>query len=349
MDLLLLVRGFAAVAVVLWHTVGYHGLLPPLVNLPGRIAVWVFFGISGYVISHGFAHRRYSYTATSLLRFYRNRFLRIAPLFLLLTAVAWATAWVTSGQPAIGWTDVPAQVFMCQFNQAYTLVGVFWTLGIEIHFYLVAPVVALLLLIPGDGWRLLASLGVYLVALSVNHFGISHGWWSYDGRNIVANAPHFLAGIVGIALTSALLAIRVPLFLGRIPAARVGFWAGLLAAVGMLAYGSWLYQRHPTQFWSETGIVVTDLAIVLLIVAHVAAERGGCAPKRRLVGPLALLGTLSYGIYAWHAYLLQYLFGGAERFLPLLAVSVLTAYISYRLIEAPALALRRRGAERLQP
>lgn len=80
MDLLLIVRGLAAISVVVWHAAGYHGELP-LINIPGRVAVWVFFGISGYVISLGFFKYRYKLTRSSLLFFYMNRALRIYPLF----------------------------------------------------------------------------------------------------------------------------------------------------------------------------------------------------------------------------------------------------------------------------
>ena len=54
MDLLLVTRGLMAVAVVVWHAEGYQGDFPSLLNVPGRTAVWIFFGISGYVIAYGF-------------------------------------------------------------------------------------------------------------------------------------------------------------------------------------------------------------------------------------------------------------------------------------------------------
>ena len=45
MDLLLIVRGLAAIAVVFWHGFGaYHvNEISPLINIPGRTAVWIFF------------------------------------------------------------------------------------------------------------------------------------------------------------------------------------------------------------------------------------------------------------------------------------------------------------------
>jgi len=45
MDLLLIVRGLASIAVVFWHGFGaYHvNEISPLINIPGRTAVWIFF------------------------------------------------------------------------------------------------------------------------------------------------------------------------------------------------------------------------------------------------------------------------------------------------------------------
>jgi peptidoglycan/LPS O-acetylase OafA/YrhL len=53
MDLLLVIRGLAAISVLIWHAGGHQGGFP-FINVPGRTAVWVFFGISGYVIAYGF-------------------------------------------------------------------------------------------------------------------------------------------------------------------------------------------------------------------------------------------------------------------------------------------------------
>ncbi len=87
-DILQITRGLAAIAVVVWHTLGYRGDLPPIVNTSGRTAVWIFFGISGYVISYGLIHGQYKYRLYSLRHFYTNRLLRICPLFFAISFLA---------------------------------------------------------------------------------------------------------------------------------------------------------------------------------------------------------------------------------------------------------------------
>ena len=123
MDLLLILRGLAALSVIVWHTVGYQNELPSLLNIPGRTAVWLFFGLSGYVIAYGFVHKRYKLTTADLKDFYINRFLRIYPLFLILSLISYVTSLIINGHPPIALADLPAQLLAFQFNHSYVLSG----------------------------------------------------------------------------------------------------------------------------------------------------------------------------------------------------------------------------------
>lgn len=325
-DLLLVLRGLAAVSVVVWHMVGYAGTLPPALNTPGRTAVWLFFGISGYVVAHGFVHRRYRLRGADLRGYALNRILRIYPLFLLLSLLAFVTGWLQSGEPPIGWRDVPAQLFAVQFDHAYLLSGVFWTLGIEIQFYLLAPVLAWLLVRAGPwsgGIPLLYVLVVWAYSLAVTHLG-----WSFDGRNIVANLPHFLVGMIGCRLAGR---GRPPLPAG----------AALVGGVAILAYTNWLYHARSTYYWSVEGLLLVDAAILLFVLAHGRLE--GLIARRPLPA-LAVLGVLSYGIYGWHAYLIFVLPPAMQSLPVVLAGSVAAAYLSYRMVERPALRFKRATA-----
>lgn len=328
MDLLLIIRGLAALAVVVWHAEGYHGQFPAMINVPGRTAVWLFFGISGYVISYGFIHKRYSLTLSDLKWFYMNRLLRIYPLFLALSVLAWITELVTTGSSPIGLKDVPAQLFALQFNQDYVLNGVFWTLGIEIQFYLLAPLLVMPLLV-NNGVRTYALVfALYIALVYWNRYAVGQFGWSYDGRNIVSNLPHFFIGMIACQLVSTFKPSRVRLTLS------------IVGAVTLLAFTSWLYHRSPGQFWSVRGILLVDFLILFLVFAHAS-----CDPRSLRKHPLyvsfALLGTLSYGIYAWHSYLMKYVPYLEAHVVVLIVVTTIMAYVSYRLVERPALKLKR--------
>lgn len=328
MDLLLTVRGIAAVAVVVWHAEGYLGRLPALVNVPGRTAVWVFFGISGYVIAHGFIHRRYAFTPTDLKWFYINRFLRIYPLFLVLSGLSLITEFLVSGTNPISWRDVPVQLFAFQFDQEYVLNGVFWTLGIEIHFYLIAPLLLVPLLVKNTSRSCLLAFGLYALMVLWNRYAVARLGWSYDGRNVVANLPHFFAGMIACRCVAS----------SKLSPA----WASMALTIAgiLLAYTSWLYHHDSEQFWSTRGILLVDLMIVCLVVAHAGWESR--RPKlHSIYTALAFLGTISYGVYAWHSYLMKYVPYVSDYVSVLILSSVLAAYATYRLVESPALRLKR--------
>lgn len=333
-DLLQITRGLAAITVVIWHTRGYHGKLPPAINTPGRTAVWLFFGISGYVISHGFIHGRYKFSLSSLRHFYQNRLLRIYPLFLALSFLAWITALLATRASPLHLGSLPAQLFAIQFNHDYVLIGVFWTLGIELQFYALAPLLVWPLL--SRRFWLVAGLALYGALFFWNQYAVAHLNWSHDGRNLVSNLPHFLSGMIGCRLASSgIITMSKARF-----ALIVGGGLALAAAV-VLGYTNWMYHQLPAAFWSKRGILWIDALILLVIFAHVNVGHGFTLGKRHPIYAIfALLGTLSYGVYAWHGYFLTYTPWFTEQTIATMVASFLAAYGSYRLIEAPALKLK---------
>lgn len=333
MDLLLVIRGLAAISVVIWHTVGHDAGLP-LVNMPGRTAVWIFFGISGYVIAYGFVHRRYLLDGSGLKHFYLNRFLRIYPLFLLLSVLGWLTMWVGSGQNPLEWANVPSQFFGLQFNHAYKLNSVFWTLGLEIQFYAIAPALVMLFFINNARWRWGIVAACYLGLIAFNWSAVRYLGWSVDGRNLPSVLPHFFAGMAGCALV-------VPVKSSK--ARATGY---LMAALACLVASNWLYHRQPAWFWNTRGTVLVDAMILLFIFAH-ASLQPPVATASKWVRTLLWMGTLSYGIYAWHAYLMASIDWLSTNWMALLAASITIAGVSYRWVELPALKLKRwQGAAR---
>lgn len=329
MDLLLIIRGLAALAVVIWHSDGYRAEFPPLVNVPGRTAVWIFFGISGYVIAYGFVHERYKYTLSDLRDFYLNRFLRIYPLFIALSILAWATMFVTTKVSPITAWDLPAQLLAFQFNQNYILNGVFWTLGIELQFYLLAPILAWPLARQGQNY-FFACIALYSLMVYWNQFASSQLDWSFDGRNIISNLPHFFIGMIACRLVYSVKPNQILAILS------------LAVACGVLGYTNWLY--HKGSYWSVRGILLVDLTIFLFIIAHACCQRKEASKNIIYIG-FTFLGTLSYGIYAWHTYLLTNITWLSTHVFALIGATIIAAYTSYQIIERPALKLKRHHPE----
>lgn len=327
MDLLLIVRGLAAISVVIWHAVGYQNQLPDIFNTPGRTAVWLFFGLSGYVIAYGFIHKRYKLTIGDLKDFYTNRFLRIYPLFLTVSLIVWGTELLVSGISPLDIKDFPAQLFALQFNHSYILSGVFWTLGIEIQFYILAPLLVMPILQNVGRRQLIVIFSLYTCMYCWILFAVTQLGWSYDGRNVISNLPHFFVGMIACQIVTMLKPSKLRLRLS------------IIGAITLILLTNWLYHQSPKLYWTA-GSFLIDLMIFMFILAHASLGRNRFKSNKLYI-PFALLGTLSYGIYAWHGYLMKYLPELSDKPLVLIVISVGVAYLSYRFIESPALRLKR--------
>lgn len=250
-DLSLILRGLFASAVVFWHTVGaYHvDAIPGWLNVPGRVSVWVFFGLSGYVIGHGFFTGRYSWCGSGLAVYLTRRAARILPLFWLVTACAILLALVFGSELPITANTLVAAVFAAQWSHSTYFVGVFWTLGLEIQFYIVAPIIAWGIIRSGRLWPLPVLLAWVLL----------WGTFSGDDRTTLGNIQHFLVGMaVAKAATSGALGRLLTLPLIAPATAGIG-----LICIGIAAD---LYQG-PT-FWGGSGAFWTDLSILFLLASH---------------------------------------------------------------------------------
>jgi peptidoglycan/LPS O-acetylase OafA/YrhL len=327
-DVLLAARGLAALAVVFWHTVGYHGTLPNAINVPGRVSVWLFFGISGYVIACGFLDWRYTFQPRSLARYARNRALRIMPLFWTVSAVGLGWAWAASGESPIGASNWASQLLALQWNQSYVLNGVFWTLGIEMQFYVVAPALAWLLLRRPSRWGTVVFMLLMAMAMAWPgvHSEVLGG--SVDLRNLLHNLDMFMAGMAGAALAP------------RFVSARRLRWHLLAGALGSLVACNVLYHLGFGPFIEWKGRIAMVVCILLLVGAHVSFESGSPI-KSRWWRVLAWLGTISYGLYAWHGLLVMHSSFLESHFLATAAISIVFAGVSYALVERPCLRAKR--------
>jgi len=96
LDLLLIVRGIVAILVAYWYLRGHidkNNFLASFFIVPGRLAVWIFFMMSGYLIGYGLIHGgRYSKSLKGMRKFYINRIIRVYPIFLVLSLVGLLTS-----------------------------------------------------------------------------------------------------------------------------------------------------------------------------------------------------------------------------------------------------------------
>ena len=328
LDLLLMLRGILAISVVIWHGLLTNGTAPFYLSIPGRTAVWIFFGISGYVISYGFFSGRYRLAAVSIRQFYVNRLLRIFPLFLLLSLLAYISVYIVSGSAPISWQRIPQELLMLQFNHSYSLNSVFWTLGIECQFYLITPLLIFLFGYTQKMNFLLFCIAAYLLLQSWIPSGYFMHRLQLDSRNLIGNLSHFFAGMAACSWVINRKEIKLPL--------------GLLAisALVLLIFTNYLY-RYQMQWYWTIGSVCIDLVIVLAILLHSSFAEKKIAPDQYFLRFLSFSGLISYGIYAWHPFLSANIPLAENNVLFSLLFSFVAAAVSYRIIEKPALSLKR--------
>jgi len=167
-------RGIAALWVAFYHYYGavshdyhQHLFVQPLHYLfsKGNAGVEIFFVISGYVIAYSIRQKRI--TPGYFGRFMLRRSIRLEPPYWATIAVAIAVLWVSNHLRPDHFVALPggprilAHIFYLQgFFHVQNIVGVFWTLCIEVQFY-----VFFLLLVAGSqllGDRRISRLAVLL-------------------------------------------------------------------------------------------------------------------------------------------------------------------------------------------
>jgi peptidoglycan/LPS O-acetylase OafA/YrhL len=319
--------------VVYWHLVGasHEASIFSFFNLPGRAAVWLFFVLSGYLIAYGFVYGKYSITYSSIKKFYSNRLLRIYPLFLFATLISFALALYFDRPIDFSLKFLLQQFFVMQWTHEYSLAGVFWTLGIEMQFYLIAPFLLLYQITSPNPLR--TGLFVYLSLLAVpfiSHFIFSHSW---DNRTLLGNLAHFQIGVLG-CLARCYVIKRFKHNANEIAI------LSLALAIFSLCICAAFYHHLPRFFWVGLGGLILDFSGLMFIVCHTMLELKKIT-LNRFTKLISALGVLSYGLYVWHSIIAQY-FKIFEISLPLNFIfSLALATFTYYVIEKPALKLRR--------
>ncbi|WP_130175905.1 acyltransferase family protein [Cryobacterium sp. SO1] len=352
-------RGLAVTLVVVYH------LFPPVLR-GGFIGVDIFFVISGFLITGLIVAERDRTGRFSPRRFWLHRARRLLPALVPLVLLACTTAWLIGGDVLVGlgWKLLGAATFSYNWvstaaNTSYfgsgqpELFRNLWSLAVEEQFYLLWPLLLLLLVrIRRPGLRL-ALVGTLALASAV-WMGVAYQPGADPSRVYYGSDTHSFGLLIGAALALLLRPLGRAVSLREAatgtPAAATGravaatrAWWGAGALAGLLAAAIWLPDNAAGTY--RGGLLLVSLASAVAIWAGVAGGRFG---RMLDAAPLRYLGERSYGLYLWHWPLLVLLqlvapFGRgnvvATGMLTLL-LAVAAAAISYRWLEMP---IRRHG------
>ena len=302
-------RGIAIAAVVWFHfwQISWQSAVIPFVNVSlqplavsGFLGVALFFFISGFVLILPYAQAHIAATPPPTIRhFFGRRFLKIVPSYVLCIVVMIALGYQTYATFHDAFRDVAFHLLFVHDWFAVTntsIDGVMWSLGVEIQFYLLFPLLVLAfvrrpvlttiaLFAVANGWRIWCMLS--------NHF-------FYEQR--LAQLPgyidFFAAGMlaafayVAIAMRRPQLAERRWMFTALSIAGFVAFW---FLAVDCYAHR---YDREWPQLWAVQWRSVLAVACIAVALGSLFAVRGY---QRILANRVLLfLAAISYNLYLWH-------------------------------------------------
>jgi len=366
-------RALAALSVLAFHVWLYRddrpksGRRPELLDailFEANLGLVCFFVLSGYLLYRSFARAALAGgTRVATRRYAVRRAARILPAYYACLAgclVLYALFGPHNITPTVG--EMPLFLVLGQNYSGTTIMQlnpVTWTLVVEAAFYLLLPLLGLLVLrlAPRRAWAQVAMILV-LIAISVAWNGLAyhHGWSPLVKKLLPGFLGAFGAGMLVAVWIEWRRIARPPREGGH---DGLGPWAtGALALLGALVvFGD--------GYWSETVDGGSDARAMFamlmpaagfaLIVAAIAGGRGRAV---HWLGwrPLAAVGLVSYGLYLWHLPLLLVLRGQGllpqalwPRMLVVLVAALVAAALSWRYVEQPAMAWAARRERRRAP
>ncbi len=204
-----LLRGLAASLVVFYHFTGFKeyqdNSLFYIISSNGDIGVWIFFAISGYVISYSAASR-----GNNPNSFIINRFLRIYPPYLLafiLAVIVYNISIFITGKSFYDLVQMDIVDYIGNllfvsnlFEEPKYINGVFWTLCYEMQFYLFIYLVLKYAKNNFDKYVYALSLIIFISVTFFQDFIVN----SYFNNFIL-----FLLGFIGYKIVSKRIEVKL--------------------------------------------------------------------------------------------------------------------------------------------
>jgi peptidoglycan/LPS O-acetylase OafA/YrhL len=309
----------------LWHSTYISAVV-----LEGGQGVPLFFMISGFILSLPFIKEKLQAgKKVSLKQYYLRRLARLEPPYLVALLIAFLLIVFADGKsfsdylPHLGASSVYMHNIV--YNSSSAVLGVAWSLEVEVQFYLLAPFLSFIFLIKKTAIRrgiLLAGIVLFAV----------YAWCTLWKQPVIL--PNFLCYFLCGMLLADLYENKHRTVVKNTP--------GLLAGIAVFAGLPFLISlHHPGQYM---------LKIVLLFFAFYLVLFNGRL-KQFFSGQLiTIIGGMCYSIYLLHTIIMS----GTLRWLKtipglsstpgviiyaliLLAAVVFISALFYKLIEQPCM------------
>ena len=332
------IRAFAVIPVVLFHI--YAALCPG-----GFAGVDVFFVISGYLITGGIL-RDLTNNRFTMRNFYYRRIRRILPAyFTLIVGVFIMGCVLYYAQPLIYLADTTimgtlfsANLYFYFFSGGYFDASVhsnallhLWSLSVEEQFYLFIPLLCSII------WKFKRRLvfplfmAIAVVSLGGAVYAVFNGSQHSAFYLLHFRAWELLAGslLAMVPLTICHSDVKVPCTIARVHT--------VLAMTGlMLIIGTYVALSNRTPF---PGLaVLPTVAGTALLIRY---GQNGWVAQMLSSRPTVFIGKISYSLYLWHwPVTVFWKYAVYEQlhyydYVGMFLISLLLAYLSWRLVEVP--------------
>ncbi len=337
-------RGLAVLGVLFFHA---NGALRG-----GYLGVDLFFVLSGYLITSILLAEHRAAGKIALKNFWIRRARRLFPALLsLMPAIAlycWlfakpdelsrvrGDALATLGYIA-NWRSIFSEKSYWELFATPSPLEHTWSLSIEEQFYVVWPLVVMVVLRRGSKKTLLLLSVALAIASIVTMLVLFHPARTsrvYFGTDTRA---------VGILAGAALACLLPPTTTFARASVKKLDVLGVLSAIGLAI--AWWTIGGESRFLYRGGFWLTELAALVLIACAVA-DKESLVARALSFRPLTWVGTISYGLYLWHWPVNVVLspqrlhFGGFRLHVIQFALAFAIAIVSYRFLEKP---IRTRG------
>ena len=316
-----MLRAFAIILVLLAHLGGSWAAE----YQTGLWGVHLFFVLSGYLITSRFLASD-SGSWSSYVVFLARRAARILPVYVLCLLLLWM---LYADDMSSRWKDL--FFFYANYRPVYQRLDLtpfthFWSLSLEVQFYILWPL--LLLLVPGKPkYRLLLAFSCMLLCYGQFYLDLIPGLTAYRWVGLFPQGFSLFMGAMGaFILKNRTINLKSPAL----------EWLMAIGLVLTILWGGWWKYIAVPLFYVYWVLSVSNAPTNQSIFQSILSSR-----------PLAYIGRISYGLYIFHVpvfcTLRSFFFmqGMALSLLTVVLSGVLAA-LSYHGLETPVISWSRR-------